>query len=415
MRHIKHLELSEKYRVSLKTVHNWIDSAKQGKLKLKLQDYNGRLYIADTQSNHVILSNLAENGKKYRNTIHHKIVQPTDKFYELYNRKQILDIITNLRIQHEIPRQYNYFGQGAANWVHFTDNMDREVVPNILNQSIRLLEASRTKIDELIENFDKINVIDIGPGDARPVRGFLEYMRSKGILNRYIAIDVSQTMLDTAEKNIKEWFGDTISYEGHLRDITYQRFNDIVVDDMLDSNAEKTINIVLFLGGTSMNFYSPRDAYKVIYSSLSANDITIFTLKVDCNSEMEWHNFAVNADASAKALSTRYSYIFDLLNINESYYDVEMGFDDKNRTKYIRIRLKVGLTICFSVDGAEHRVVFEKGETVVLWRAMYQTSLELLQDFKETGFTMLQASVTKDRQYFLSISGVDANHKVNLQ
>lgn len=405
MQYFKHPELAEKYHVSLKTIHNWIDAAKQGKLNLKLYELNNRTYIIDSQENLFVLNGLAKKGKKYRNTLHHKIATPTSEFYNLYNRKQILDIISNLTIHKEIPRQYNYFDEGAVNWEKYADKLLEENTPNLLKSSIELIKSNFGAIDNLIEGFDKINIIDIGPGNGLPVRGLLDHLLSKNVLHRYIAIDISEEMLHIVQRNIKHWFGAKVSFEGYVRDITYERFDDLLVDDMLDKNADKTLNLVLFLGATPMNFQAPYDLLKVIYNSMGPDDLLIYSDKPD-NEAAEQPDLTVNA-YSASALSPKYSFIFGLLNIDESTYDVEMGFNTEKRVRYIRVRLKVGLTIKFKFENGEREVHFNKGDTILLWRALYQTALEIISEFEKTGFILLQSSLTKDREYFLSISGVE--------
>jgi hypothetical protein len=405
MQYFKHSELVDRYHVSLKTVHNWIDKAKQGKVSLKLHSIKNRTYIANTTENLLILEKLSANGKKHRTTTHQKVAHPTSDFYKLYSRKQILDIITNLNIHREIPRQYNYFDQGASNWEKHAEQMWSAKTPNILKCSIDLINENLSTVDALLSGHSQVNVIDIGPGNAMPVRQLLEHLLEKGVLHRYIAIDISEEMLRIAERNIKEWFGDRIKFEGYVRDITYERFDDLLVDDMLDNNAEKTINLALLLGATPVNFQSPRDLLKVIYSSMGHDDLLVYTSGVDTPTNRRY--FDVNADSGASALSAKYSYIFDLLNIDESTYDVEMGFNSEKRVRYIRVRLRVGLTINFKFENGERNVKLDKGDTILLWRAWHQTALEIITDFEQTGFTLMQASLTKDRQYFLSISGIE--------
>jgi uncharacterized SAM-dependent methyltransferase len=401
MQYFKHAELVKKYHVSLKTVHNWIDAAKQGKIVLELHSVKNRTYITNTSENILVLDQLSAKGKKYRNALHHKVAHPTPDFYMLYSRKQILDIISNLNIHREIPRQYNYFDQGAVNWEKHAEGMWNAKTANILKGTVDLLHANLTTIDTLIGGHSRVNVIDIGPGNAMPVRQLLEHLLETNVLHRYIAVDISEEMLRIAKRNIEEWFGDRVQFEGYVRDITYERFDDTLVDDMLDQNAEKTVNLVLLLGATPVNFQSPRDLIKVIYSSMGPDDLLIYS------SDVNRSYFDVNADAGARALSSKYSYIFDLLNIDESTYDVEMGFNTKKRVRYIRVRLKIGLTINFKFENGERNVKLDKGDTILLWRAWHQTAVEIITDFEETGFTLLQASLTKDRQFFLSISGVE--------
>jgi uncharacterized SAM-dependent methyltransferase len=96
------------------------------------------------------------------------------------------------------------------------------------------------------------------------------------------------------------------------------------------------------------------------------------------------------------------------MNVDESLYDVEMGFDIAQRMRYIRVRLKTAITIQFNFGDTERNVNFEKGDTILLLRVWHMTALEIISVFEKAGFTLVQSSITKDRQYFLSISAVEA-------
>jgi uncharacterized SAM-dependent methyltransferase len=408
MLYFKHSELVNNYHVSLKTVHNWIDSAKQGKLELQLHEHNGRTYVANTPTNLVALADLADKGKKYRNNLHHKIVTPKPEFYDLYSPRQILDIISNLTIHREIPRQYNYMDGGASNWDRYTQRLWQEDNSNLLKSTINLINSNLQDIDRLLEGAKKINVVDIGPGNAFPVKTLLEHLLSKGLLNRYVAIDISESMLEIAAKNIKEWFDGRVSFEGYVRDFTYEQFDDVLVDDMLGAEADTTINLALLLGATPMNCRAPYDAMKVIRHSLGQKDLLIYSDKPDTELDRRYFNFNPEPN-SAVVLSPNHSFIFDLLNIDESLYDVEMGFNEQKRIRFIRVRLRSSLAVDFRLDKGERRVDLQKGDTILLWRAWHQTTLELISGFEEIGLTLLQASLTQDRQYLLTISGVSTD------
>lgn len=70
----------------------------------------------------------------------------------------------------------------------------------------------------------------------------------RGILNRYIAIDISESMLHIAKRNIQRWFGGRVKFESYVRDASFERFDDVQVDDMLSKEAYTTTNLVLLLG-----------------------------------------------------------------------------------------------------------------------------------------------------------------------
>lgn len=405
MRYFKHSELTDIYHVSLKTVHNWIDAAKQGKVDLKLHQIKSRTYIADTPENAVALKQLEEKGKKYRNTLHHKTVYPKSEFYEIFNRRQILDIITNLNVHGEIPRQYNYLKDGAVNWDNWSKRLAKDESTNILKGTIELLRANMGAIDRLLDGSKKVNIVDLGVGNAYPVKELLGHLIDMEVLNRYIAIDISPSMLSVAEHNVKEWYGDKINFEGYVRDISYERFDDLLVDDMLDDKANETINLVLLLGGTTNNFRAFGDVLKPVYGSMGGNDLLIYTIKPD--TEAARHYFDFNSIPSESKLSPNHQYILGLLNVDESLYDVEMGFDAVQKMRYIRIRLKTAITIKFSFGDTEQAVDLEKGDSVLLLRVWHLTALETISAFEKTGLTLIQSSLTKDRQFFLSISGVE--------
>lgn len=406
MLYFKHSELAEIYHVSLKTVHNWIDSAKQGRVALQLvHTESKRTYIADTAANIVVLKQLSERGKKFRNGLHTKTVEPKPEFYKIYNRRQILDIITNMDVYGEVPRQYNYFQDGATNWDGWLQRLAQEESANILKGTLELLRTNMEALDRLLGDAKRINVIDLGAGNALPVKELLGHLLEKQKLHRYIAIDISSSMLAVAERNIKDWYGDKVPFEGHIRDIAYEHFDDLLVDDMLDKEADQTLNLVLLLGGTPVNFRHFNDVFNAVHSSMGGNDLLVYTDKPD--TEMSRRYFDFHSVPGVSKLSPNHKYLLDLMNIDESMYDVEMGFDQELRMRFIRIRMKVAITLKFSFEGAERVIFLEKGDNLLMLRVWHKTTLEIISEFEKAGLTLVQSSLTKDRQFLLTISGVE--------
>lgn len=405
MRYFKHTDLVKTYHVSLRTVHNWIDAAKRGKTALTLHQTDGRTYIADTPKNTLILQQLSQKGKKFRNTLHYRVVEPAAEFYEIYSRRQILDIITNLSVHREIPRQYNYFQQGAVNWDNWLQRLATEEASNILKGTVELIRTNIEALDRLLNGATKINIIDLGVGNAYPVKELLGHLIERQLLHRYIAIDISPAMLSVAEKNIRGWYGEKVRFEGYVRDISYEHFDDLLVDDMLKEEAEGTINLVLLLGGTPANFREFDDVFKAIYSSMGGKDLLLYTDKPDTEASRHYFDFN-SAPHTNNQLSPNHKYILDLLGIDESFYDAEMGYDETRRMRYIRARLKSPVVIRFVFGSIVRTVELERGETILLLRVWHRTVLEIISEFDRAGFTLVHSSVTKDRQFFLSISGL---------
>ncbi|MDN3263311.1 L-histidine N(alpha)-methyltransferase [Streptomyces sp. CSDS2] len=410
MDYFKHTDVARNFKVSTKTVSNWLDAAKAGTNNLSLH-HDGRYYhIRDTPENRLIMEKLAQKARRYQTANPYQVIRPRPEFYTIYSRRQRLDIITNLN-NGEIPRQYNYMQDGAINWDNWLKRLANEESSNILKGTVELIRANMESIDRLLEGKKKVNVIDLGVGNAYPVKEMLGHLIERNVLHRYIAIDISRRMLEVAERNIKEWYGDDIKFEGYERDIAYEHFDDLLVDDMLGKDADETINLVLLLGATPLNFRSFSDVFRPVHASMGHGDLLMYTGKPD--TEVARRYFDFNSSPGASKLPASHKYILDLLNIDESLYDAEMGFDQTLRMRYIRVRLKKAITLQFGFGDSEERSVnLEQGDTILLLRVWHLTALEIITEFERSGFTLLQSSLTRDRQYFLSISGVEAKGEI---
>lgn len=397
-------ELAIANHVSVRTVRNWIESAKAGKLDLSLITKGERTYVANTSKNLQIIQGLVDKGKKYRPHRSQRTVTPQENFYELYSQEQLYDIVTNLEINHEIPCQYNYFGIGANNWANYMRHMDEEETPNNLNATAKLLASNSEYIDNLLANYDQINVVDIGAGNAQPVKDFLAHLLDKGKLGRYIAIDISQTMLKVAEANVKKWFNGKVNFEGHTLNVEHDRFGYLLANEYIKSDAQRTTNLIMFFGGTIQNFKNPGSILKVIHDSMGINDFFLHEQKLDTSSSRKYFDF--NPNPAGARLAPLFRYIFDLLNIDETLYDVDMGFDPIESERYIRVVLNVALSLKFKFKGGERTIYFDKGDTIQLWRARQNTALQIVALLMHNELYPLQVSQTTDQEFVLTISRI---------
>lgn len=405
MTHFKNVELASRYKISESTVRNWVKLSKEGKLNLTLTNTKGRFYVANLASNMPIIERLVEENRKYRNSRSAKTITPRPQFYRLFTQAQMYDIVRNLEIHHEIPRQYNYFDGGAGEWDKYVEQLAVEDAPNLLNRTTGLLQENQGYLDRRLARYKKINVVDIGVGNALPVKEFLGHLQELGILSRYIAIDISSEMLEIAEHNIKEWFGGKIAFEGHQMDITFERFANVLAQDYLKNSAKDAANLVLFLGGTPDNLRIPDDAFRTINESMNPNDLLLYSNKLEREGmRPQWFDYS--AKPGKLTLAPIHRLVFDLLNIDESFYDVEMGFDPRINQRYTRAKLKVALTLKFDFEEGERSVEFDKGDTILLWRSWQMTAADIAAQFDRNGFYVLHSSQTDDREYILTVAEV---------
>lgn len=403
----KNSELSKTYNVSLGTVRNWIEAAAEGKLDLVLHIKENRNYIANTEANLQKIEQLVLDGKKYRNKKAAKTISPSEKFYKLYRQDQILDIISNLDIYREIPFQYGYFNSGANYWDKYANRLAEEDGPNFLNATVQLLNINADYLDHILEDYKKVNVIDVGAGNALPVKNLLHHLQSRKKMGRYIALDISPSLLEIAKVNINSWFKNSIAFEGYEIDINHDRFSNILIEEIIGEDALETINLVLVLGGTLVNMRDPAGALRTIHESINKNDLMVYSIKLDSEAARRYFDFGINN--KMPPLDIKSKMVLDLLNIDESLYDVEMGYDTERRERYMRIRLKVAISINFTFSLGHRTIELNKNDTVILWRYQHQTAKEAIEQVTGTGFDILQTSQTKSKEYILMVSRLKSN------
>jgi len=404
MLYFKNSELAYTYHVSVRTVRNWIESVKQGKLDLDLHTHAGRQYVSNTARNIATIERMVEDRKKYRPHRAVKTVSPRPEFYRLFNEAQIYDIVSNLEIHHEIPRDYNYFDSGAEDWDKYAQRLAQEDTPNLLTNTIKLIEINQNYIDALLEKYKIINVVDVGVGNAYPVRKLLSHLLGKGVLGRYVAIDISQEMLSIAKNNIEQWFGDKVAMEECIVDVNKERFANILAEDYIRSTSGEVANVVLFLGGTIQNFRKPSSVLSAINDSMGVNDILIHTQKLDTSTSRRYFDFSNGNEKHEVPRQNR--LLIDLLNIDPSFYDVEMGYDEMRRERFIRVKLKVALGIDFNFSAGKKVISLNKDDRILLWRARQDTVLDVIDQLTNNDFYPLHVSQTDDYEYLLALSRI---------
>jgi len=400
MKYFKNTDLAKLYHVSEKSVRNWIDATQQGKIDLQLHQEKDRFYVANTSKNTAVIEDLVKRGKKYKNSRAFKSVKPSQKFYELYSPQQLLDIVANLDIHREIPHQYTYFNGGAIYWDKYTHRLLDEEITNSLNGTIQLLDLSTTYIDNVAHDYKWVNIIDVGVGNCLPVKNLLSHLQEKGKMKRYISIDISKEILDIAENNVKDWFGDQINFERYVRDINYERFYDLLVEESFLRDSDDTLNIVLFLGGTITNLREPDQVLRNINASMGRNDLFILTRKLDTEKARRHFDFEIQEPS----IVDQEKLVLDLLNIDSAFYTIEQFFDESSRSRIMQAKLKVDISISFEFERFKKTIELRKDESILIWRSRHQNMSEMIDQFERNSFDVLQAAKTKDQEYSIFIT-----------
>lgn len=404
--YFKNTELADRYHISESTVRNWIKIAQNGKLNLELVELSHRSYVANNISNIPIIESLVEKNRKYRNTLAAKTVTPSEELLGIFNEAQIYDIARSLELHHEIPLQYQYFSSGAQQWDEAIKRQVGVHSPSMVKGTIETLGANFGYLDKRLAGFASVNVIDVGVGNGEPVKELLANLIEQGKLNRYIALDFSDDMLAIAKRELLSKFGDNFPFESYNFDVTHERFANIIAEEYLESN-QNSINLILLLGATPNNFRKPYDAFRSIAESMNPNDLFIYTDKMEPRGALpEWLENSANDKSRKPEFLRSHRLVLDRLNIKDSFYDVEVGFDKSTQQRYSRARLRFALTIKFQFDRGGRTIHFEKGDAITIWRCWQTTQPGLMDMLESAGLYICHSSQSEDRNYILTISEV---------
>ncbi|MDF5733789.1 MAG: L-histidine N(alpha)-methyltransferase, partial [Rhizonema sp. PD38] len=229
-------------------------------------------------------------AKNFNNNLQHsnssltqesRIAQPSSEFYSIFSQEEVLGIIHALEVRREIPLKYSYKGRGAKIWDNF---YQKYIIPKwyrTSNVEIDLLKKNFEYISSKTQNCHKVNIIDVGAGNSYPVKEFVRKLNKLGKIHKYIALDISEELLNLSQNNFQKWFPQ-IEFVSSTIDIENSS-----IPEVLLKNPEDTVNIILHLGVTIGNHQNRTEALKNFRDSMGTNDILVFTIETGSNSDWD--------------------------------------------------------------------------------------------------------------------------------
>lgn len=329
---------------------------------------------------------------------------PSSEFYSIFSQEEVLGIIHALEVRREIPLKYSYKGRGAKIWDDF---YLKYIIPTWYRSSnveIDLLNENFKYFNDNIKHGEKVNIVDVGAGNSYPVKKFIQRLNKLGKVNKYIALDISEELLNLSKNNFKKWFP-LLEFISSTIDIE----NSCVPKELFINEAvigiNNTAKIFFHLGVTIGNHQNRDEVLKNFRDSMGKNDFLVFTNETGSNSK--WDG---NVRGGCKYhVEEIYGWVKSKIGIKSEDCELVRKYDLKTDSVVANMKLRHNYTINFCQMGIDKKIEIFEGEEITIWRHHKYEIPKLLQELERSGLQLLHYSTDKYKSHIMVICKVASN------
>lgn len=326
-------------------------------------------------------------------------VTPRGDFYDLYSAAQVDAIVDSLGHRAEFPYELTYLGDGSEMWREGEAPSTSDRAP-MLSDFDTLLTRHAEQLLALAPSSSPVQIIDLGPGTTRPVRGLIRHLLDSTRLAGYRALDISAEILELARGNLRADFpAHTESFELCRGDFTGPDLARVLAAERTPSQeGADPVRFVVLAGGTLYNFAEPAKVLRHVRRAMSDQDVLLLTLRIDTGVDRPPFMDQVSVGGPYKPQQLAG---LDLLAIDRSWYVTETGFDRDRSEVFVRARFLEPVAVTFDVGQGHQVVSFEPGDTVLVWRYLYHDTAAVADQLTHCGLEVRLLEHGKDRQVVL--------------
>jgi uncharacterized SAM-dependent methyltransferase len=365
-------KVAQKYDIAPGTVQNWIERAVKGELPLEVGENEGRIKIKDTDKNRRQLLILSQKATKYdRRKESAMKVQVSQELYQLLNPVQINKLIKGLR-SGEIPLKLAYLGKGVDLWNSFYERTKQSTSYTAKSTYDYFI---KTQFEYILSKFydefnqpQKINVVDLGAGNGDPIVPLLKGLEERGLLNAYLALDISKGLLDSIDKTLAD------------NQLSHIRFEKIVCDfedgmpavelAKFNQGEQKVVpSLYVAFGGQIQNneiFDQLHIIHNIRYVMYEQDRLLIWNT---------YHNKESTPDYPAFEHSQVYDFLTwlpNMLGINDQAYSPVFEYNPIDHKRWYGLKLNVDLEIEFKERNVT--VKLKKDDVLCVWKHRRENS-----------------------------------------
>ncbi|MFD0687212.1 L-histidine N(alpha)-methyltransferase [Actinomadura fibrosa] len=323
---------------------------------------------------------------------------PRADFYRTYSAAQVDAIAEALGDRAEFPYELTYLGDGSEMW-HRSEVPSGPERAEMLGDFDTLLTRHAERLRALAPS-SPVQVVDLGPGTARPVGGLIRHLLDESCLSGYRAIDISAEILGLAGERLREDFPDQAErFEFCRGDFTGPDLARVLPTPEGPGHDDGgPARLVILAGGTLYNFAEPDRVLRHVRRAMSDRDVLVLTLRIDTGVDRPPFMDEVSVGGPYKPQQLAG---LDLLGIDRSWYVPETGFDRVRGEVFVRVRFVEPVTVDFGAADGRRAVAFQPGDTVLVWRYLYEDAAAVADRLARGGLRVRLFEHGRDRQVVL--------------
>lgn len=331
--------------------------------------------------------------------VQQQAVSPHEDFYRTYSAAQVDAIVDSLNHRAEFPYELTYLGDGSEMWRAGEVPSNPELAP-MFSDFDTILTSRAEQLLALAPSSSPVQIVDLGPGTTRPVRGLIRHLLDRSRLTGYRAIDISAEILELARENLR------VDFPAQVERFALRRGDFTGPDLARVLTAERTpghdgadpVRFVILAGATLYNFGEPTQVLRHVCHVMSEHDVLLLTLRIDTGVDRPPFMDQVSVGGPYKPQQLAG---LDLLAVDRSWYVTETGFDPVRSEVFVRARFLEPVTVTFDVGDDQKTVSFEPGDTVLVWRYLYHDSAAVVDQLTRCGLQVRLFEHGQDRQVVL--------------
>lgn len=307
-----------------------------------------------------------------------------------FTKRQESELITAIKGRGEIPHKFLYLDEGAYEWAKVARQRSGGARGGINTLEQNLLAKRAKDFLETCSDVEKLNLVDLGPGDGEPIFPIIDELQKLKIPFRYVPVDISQEMLNIASRTLKGKVKG-LEIKPVLLDFEHGSFPDIVYDLKRDGSS----NLLLFLGSTIGNFSDMHRILSNFRDSMTSEDFLLTGVQLVNYSKIN----LILSHYKEKDVGGLCYTVPEKIGMRRGNLDWESSWNEKNHQVEVRVKLKEDTLVTVGKE----KFTLDKGEEILLVRSVKFTESYFTELFQKSGFRNELLTTNSDQSYALSM------------